>query len=272
MLWVSHLFIYPIKSLGGISVSSSLVTSRGLQHDRRWMLVDENHEFLSQRILPQMALLQAQLTPDGLQVKHKKSDEAFFLPFEFGAGQKLNVQVWADQCIAETTSKEADAWFSEMLSIKCRLVYMPEETNRQVDTHYARNNEITSFSDGFPFLLIGQSSLDDLNRRLPEPLPMNRFRPNVVVSGSTPYEEDQWRQFLINRIQFYGVKPCARCTVTTIDQEEAQKEKEPLKTLATYRMKNNTIYFGQNLLHQGNGKVNVGDEVFIQDKNPALFL
>jgi hypothetical protein len=158
-------------------------------------------------------------------------------------------------------SDEADEWFSRMLSFRCRLVYMPDSSHRLVDQQYAHRQEVTSFSDAFPLLLIGQASLDDLNKRLPSPLPMDRFRPNIVFSGGEPYQEDNMPHFQISGISFFGVKPCARCVITTIDQSTAGKSKEPLRTLNGYRARNNKIYFGQNLLFGGVGKICVNDVI-----------
>jgi len=267
MLKVSELFIYPIKSLGGIAVETANITDRGFQHDRRWMLVDKNNCFLTQRDFPQMALLQVQLSEEGLTVQHKiNTAEIVNIPAFCKTEERATVQVWSDQCSAQFISSEVDAWFSDMLSLKCRLVFMPDSSKRRVDTRYAANKEITSLSDGYPFLIIGQSSLDDLNKRLPEPLPMNRFRPNIVFAGGEAFQEDGMKHFIINNIQFYGVKLCARCVVTTINQDNSMKSKEPLQTLSAYRQKNNKIYFGQNLLHKGEGKIGVGDVIFIQQE------
>jgi len=263
MLEVSELFIYPIKSLGGISVRSAQITDRGFQHDRRWMLIDDDNRFLSQREFPQMALLQVQLLDDGLVVQHKIKSEAAHIPLSTKINQSVTVQVWSDKCRAELVDPVIDQWFSEMLSLRCRLVYMPDSSRRRVDGRYASNNEITSLSDGYPFLIIGQSSLDELNARLPDPLPMNRFRPNIVFTGGEPFHEDIMEHFSINNIQFYGVKLCARCVITTINQDNASKSREPLKTLSSYRQKNNKIYFGQNLLHSGEGEIFVGDAISI---------
>ena len=267
MLEVSELFIYPIKSLGGIAVKSAKITDRGFQYDRRWMLVDSDNRFLTQREFPQMALLQVQLSANGLHVHHKiNKTTPVNIPVDSEYNEVTTVQVWSDKCKAIFVSQELDEWFSEMLSIKCRLVYMPDSSKRRVDSRYAENKEITSFTDGYPFLLIGQSSLDDLNMRLTEPLPMNRFRPNIVFTGAEPYQEDKIQHFSINDIQFYGVKLSSRCVVTTIDQDIALKSKEPLKTLAGYRQKNNNIYFGQNLLHKGEGEIRIGDVIMVHQQ------
>ena len=267
---VSQLFIYPIKSLGGIELSEAFVTERGFQYDRRWMLVNQEGEFMTQRAIPEMALFQTAVFSDHLAVTHKKKNLSINIPF-LPSEQTMMVQVWSDRCRARIVSTEVSEWFSDLLSIKCNLVFMPETTRRRVDGRYARDKEITSFSDAYPFLLVGQSSLDDLNSRLKEAVPMNRFRPNIVVKNSASFEEDEWAHFSISSVDFWGVKLCARCVITTIDQEKAKKNKEPLKTLATYRMRNRNIYFGQNLLHKGEGLIKIGDQLEIKERKNSRF-
>jgi uncharacterized protein YcbX len=259
MLTVSGLYIYPIKSLGGFSLPAATLTDRGFQYDRRWMLIDENNRFLSQREVSSMAFLNATVQEEHLLVTDKRTMDLIMIPYEPLTSETTMVSVWDDNCLAQRVSDEADAWFSQHLNIPCRLVYMPDSTQRTVDAEYAHNKEITSFSDGYPLLIIGQASLDDLNSRLASPLPMNRFRPNIVFTGGLPFQEDDMKQFNIGDIQFSGVKPCARCVITTIDQETGVKAKEPLKTLNTYRTKNQKTYFGQNLLFNGSGTISVGD-------------
>jgi uncharacterized protein YcbX len=261
MLTVSALYIYPIKSLGGIALSNARVTDRGFEYDRRWMLIDENHVFISQREYTQMALLHVELDAEGLRVSYKTDGTSITIPFIPQTTETARVTVWDDSCDAMFVSPVADEWFSDKLNMKCRLVYMPDDSQRKVEEKYAKDGEITSFSDGYPFLLIGQSSLDDLNSRVSEKLPMNRFRPNIVFTGASPYTEDTLKKFSIGSVKFKGLKLCARCVMTTVDQETAIKNKEPLKTLATYRRKGNKILFGQNLVHEGVGYINIGDEL-----------
>lgn len=261
MLQVSALYFYPIKSLGGFEVAKALVTDRGLQYDRRWMLVDDTGNFLSQRSLPQMALLQVSITEKILRVQHKQHGAMIELPLEPMTNHVVAVTLWDSRSNGILVSPDADEWFSRMLGLSCRLVYMPEEAPIKVDPDYARKGELTSFSDGYPFLLIGQASLDDLNGRLSEPVPMNRFRPNIVISGAAPFAEDNWKAFRIGNIDFYGVKRCARCVVTTIDQANISRSKEPMKTLSTYRKEGPKIFFGQNLLHKGTGFIHAGDPI-----------
>lgn len=268
MLKISELYIYPIKSLAGIAVNKARITEKGFEHDRRWLLVDKDNRFLTQREYPQMALLQQSIETNNLIITHKINKQAIKIPINTAmSANRVTVTIWDDTCIAEFVSDEADRWFTEMLGLKCRLVYMPDDTKRIVDQRYAPENSITSFSDAYPFLIIGQASLDDLNSRLVESLPMNRFRPNIVFTGGEPFEEDQYGHFTIGGINFYGVKLCARCIVTTIDQETAKKGKEPLKTLTSYRFKNNKILFGQNLIHEGLGEVAIGDEIIVIKEN-----
>lgn len=262
MLQVSELYVYPVKSLPGIRLESALVTDRGFEHDRRWMLVDENNVFMSQRLTPEMTQLLPSIESNGIRVTNKNTGDYFLIPAgDAGRGGKNQVEVaiWDDTCMAAVTSEAANEWFSKNLGVKCKLVYMPEDSLRAVDQKYASGNYITSMSDGYPFLVIGQSSLDDLNQRLPEALPMNRFRPNIVFTGGKPFEEDLMDHFKIAGIDFHGVKLCARCPIPTIDQQTGHRSKEPLKTLAKYRLRDNNVYFGQNLVHDGSGTIKVGD-------------
>jgi uncharacterized protein len=261
MLNISELYIYPIKSLRGIKVSRAEVTDRGFKHDRRWMLIDENNRFISQREVATMALLKVKIEDNGLKVTFDET--SLKVPFIIGNKDVINVKIWDDECPAQLVNEESDRWFSNVLSIKCRLVYMSDESLRVTDPRYAPDGSVTSFADAYPFLLISQASLDDLNSRLEVALPIDRFRPNIVVTGGQPYQEDIMNEFAINGISFFGVKLCARCNIPTIDQQTAKAGKEPSKTMATYRLKNNKIYFGQNLIHSGTGFISVGDEVSV---------
>ncbi|MDO3625248.1 MOSC domain-containing protein [Mucilaginibacter sp. BT774] len=263
MLRISQLFIYPVKSLGGIALDKALVTDRGFQYDRRWMLVDHNNRFISQRDVHQMALLKPALTDKGIKITHSVKQSSCTIPFDAVKNEFAEVTIWDDTCRGQFVGNEADEWFSSMLEIPCRLVFMPDDTYRITDQRYTSEDSITSFSDAYPFLLIGQSSLDDLNSKLAEVLPMSRFRPNIVFTGGEPYQEDAMHTFIIGDIIFYGVKLCARCVMTTIDQENGLAGKEPLKTLARYRLKDKKIMFGQNLAHNGLGEIKIGDELQI---------
>ena len=274
MYTISQLFIYPVKSLGGIEVTEAQLTDRGLQYDRRWMLVDNNNQFLTQREHPVMCLLQTAIEGDKLIVYYKNNpeDKVHVLLQPLPTKKTVQVQVWDDECAAWFVSDEADEWCSNKLSMPCRLVYMPENEKRKVDARYATGEDITSFSDGYPLLMIGQASLDDLNSRLLEPLPMDRFRPNIVFTGGQPYDEDAMSHVRVNEIDLYGVKLSARCTITAINQTNGIKAKEPLLTLAGYRMKNNKIYFGQNVLLQQTGYLKTGDAIEVIQMKQGFFL
>lgn len=270
MLTVSDLYIYPVKSLSGIAITAATLTSRGFQNDRRLVLVDENNCFLTQRAVPAMALLQPALAEEGLFIHHKNLHCApLCVPQSPASGETVTVTIWDDSCAAQLYDAAVNGWFSNVLGLQCKLAWMPETSNRRVDKRYAQQDEIVSFADGYPILLIGQASLDDLNSRLVNPLGMDRFRPNIVFTGGEPFLEDRLQTFTINGISFSGVKPCARCVMTTIDQHTLSTTKEPLKTLATYRQKNNKILFGQNLLHRGEGTINIGDSLTVTSYQAA---
>lgn len=259
---ISNIYIYPIKSLGGISLQQAQVQERGLQYDRRWMLVDGEGNFLTQRVYAQMALLQVTLQDGGLLVSHKQNLlSPLFIPFNAHTENMVKVTVWDDTCPAYEVNHHTSVWFSKALGMVARLVYMPDKTERLVDTKYAFDKEIVSFADAYPFLMIGQESLNHLNSKLRQPVPMNRFRPNLVFTGGQSHDEDTWNTFNIGNVAFRAAKPCARCVLTTIDQGTGIKGAEPLRTLASYRTQNNKVLFGQNLVHSGEGIVKVGDAI-----------
>lgn len=259
-LVITDLFIYPIKSLGGIRLDASMVGDMGLLHDRRWVLIDENNRFITQREIPQLAFLATEITEDQLKVYDKRDRSDYLLLDLFPqTGETTSVQIWDDVCEAILISEIANSWFSKKLGMPARLAYMPSTTKRLVDTSYAKEGEVTGFSDGYPILLIGSASLDNLNTRLEIPVGMDRFRPNIVFTGGSPYEEDLINEIKINDVILLGVKPCARCIMTTTNQETAERSKEPLYTLSTYRKQNNKVNFGQNVLAKGEGTIRVRD-------------
>lgn len=263
---LSHIYIYPIKSLGGISLQSAKVEERGLQHDRRWLLVDKNGMFLTQREYPQMALLQVNIQNDKLIVKHKvKPISDLQLPISDPQPPTTNivVNIWNDVVIAKHLNKEIDEWFSDALDLDCQLVFMDNDSDRFTDTKYTSEPKQVSFADAYPFLIIGQESLNELNRRLKEPLTINRFRPNFVFSGGEPFSEDTWKDFMIGKLKFRAVKPCSRCVIPTINPDTAEKGSEPLETLAKFRKVGNKVNFGMNAVGFGNGIVEVKSEIVL---------
>lgn len=257
-LIVSALYIYPIKSCGSISLTSSLVEKRGLQYDRRWMLVDENFQFITQRTNSKLAWIRPSITEQGLVIHHFKSKESLQVPF-ISEGKRVRVTVWDDECDALLYDKIVNEWFSDQLSMNCRLVYMPDWSMRQIDLTYAPEGEVTAFNDGYPILLLSEKSMENLNAKMEKPLPISRFRPNIVFSGGYDHQEDDLSGFSINDAEFEGVKLCARCNVPTIDQGSLLSTNEPTATLATYRLKDKKILFGQNVLVKKTGSIRVGD-------------
>uniref|UniRef100_UPI003F712757 MOSC domain-containing protein n=1 Tax=Dyadobacter sp. TaxID=1914288 RepID=UPI003F712757 len=249
---------------GGIRLTEARTEERGLEYDRRWMIIDEAGKFLTQRVLSKMALIDVALTETGLKIWNRNEPEnALTVPYLPVTQEARTVTIWDDVVEAVTVSTEADQWLSEQFGQKLELVKMPEQTERKADPRYAKNNENVSFADGFPFLIISQASLNDLNSRLSEPISMRRFRPNIVISGTAPFEEDQWKEIKIGELEFEIVKPCARCILTTINPETAEKGTEPLKTLAGFRKVNNKILFGQNAVTRTTGTIREGDVISV---------
>lgn len=261
---LSALYRYPLKSARGESLASSPLEALGLRGDRRWMLVEpESGRFLTQRLLPQMSQLTALYNADGglslsapgfgsLEVALPHPDEGL-----------RGVTIWRDSLRVPDAGDAAAEWLSAFIGRPCRLVQAPESRTRQVDTAYAQPGDRVAFPDGFPLLLIGQASLDDLSARVGRPLEMLRFRPNLVVEGSAPYAEDEWKRIRIGDLEFEVAKGCSRCILTTIDPGTGVRnaDREPLTTLKTYRERNGEVYFGQNLLPRGTGELGVGMSV-----------
>ncbi len=252
---------YPVKSLRGESLASMEVGARGLLYDRHWMLVNEEGRFLTQRELPRMVLVRPQPQESGLVLRAPGMSD---LQVQADSDEQLQVHIWRDLCTARVMSLAADQWLSDFLGVACQLVYLPDGQVRQVDQNYAKIQDQVGFADGFPFLLISRASLDDLNRRMGLSLPMERFRPNLVVEGCEAYAEDGWKRIRIGDLEFRVVKPCSRCVIPTVDQETGQRTgKEPLKTLATYRKQGHQVCFGQNLIHDSRGQLQTGMPVEI---------
>jgi len=259
---LSEINVYPIKSAKGISVQSALVERRGIQFDRRWMVVDSAGVFLSQRGFPRLALISTHLGVDTLRV-NAPGMNTLILSLQPGGADPIRVHVWDDAVDAISAGDEAQKWFSAYLDVQSRLVFMPEDSLRHVEPESPIHNAIVSFADGFPLLLMSQHSLDDLNKRLVTPVPMNRFRPNVVVNDSSAFAEDGWKKIRIGTMLFYVVKPCSRCITTTVDQETGIQGKEPLATLSQYRKVDGNVLFGQNIIPENVGTITVGNRVEI---------
>jgi uncharacterized protein YcbX len=226
------------------------------------MVVDEAGAFLTQRSHPRMALITPKVEGDALRIE-APGMPAIETPLCPRGGVHTTVTVWDDTCVATWLGEHTARWFSDFLETSCSLVYMSDNVFRPANPAFAPATTRVSFADAYPLLLISEESLADLNRRVSVPLPMNRFRPNLVVAGTTPFGEDRWERFEIGGIGFRVVKACDRCVVTTTDQATAEREQEPLRTLATYRRWDGKVWFGQNVVHEREGWLQVGDLVAI---------
>jgi len=267
-LRLSEIWIYPIKSLGGIRVKSAKVFEKGLQYDRRWMLIDRDNDFMTQRIYPKMALFKLQfqarwLLGSKFKITHGKDSISLSLHHSFNS-KPIKAIIWDDEVEVYEVDKKYSHWFSSRLGIECKLVSFPENNLRPVDQNYQINHEHVSLADAYPLLLIGEQSLADLNSRLDEPLPMNRFRPNLVFSGGQPFDEDKWKKFSVGENKFAAVKSCARCVLPTVNQDTGEKGIEPLATLSKYRKEGNKVLFGQNLIAINHEEIHEGDEIILE--------
>ena len=276
---ITEINIYPIKSLKGIALSESVVEKRGLRLDRRWMLTDPDGMFFTQREVPKMAAITVRVESGELRVE-SESGENLSVPFEPDRGSRQNVVVWQSEVESVVYNGQVSEWFSDALGRKCQLVVMPESWDRHVSEQFDSGGDIVSFADGYPLLLANEASLEELNDRIGDEkarVPMNRFRPNLVVSGAEPFAEDMWRRIKIGETIFRVPKPCARCVIPTIDQDTGEFDgKEPSRTLATFRrprqvypdtfasyaFQGNEVLFGTNLIPENAGAVvRIGDDV-----------
>jgi len=257
VLRVSRLYVHPVKSCRGQSVERVGIDRRGVVGDRRWMVVDAEGGFVTLRRDARLATIAARLEEETL-VLEAPGMETLRRPAAPTEGTRRAVRVWEDACAA-LVDDEGSRWFSSYLGGDYGLVTMPPGVERRADPEWSEPGDLVSFVDAFPLLLIGQSSLEDLNGRLERPVAIERFRPNVVVEGSAPYAEDGWSRLRIGRIAFRGAKPCARCVATTVDPQTGAGGDEPLRTLATYRSAQGRVCFGMNLLHDGQGTLAIGD-------------
>jgi len=271
MIKVKSLHIYPIKALAGIQLDEVEITSRGLKHDRRWVLIDKQNKFISQREYPQLALLHPQIGANEMTIIDK-SGKMSKLRFSLAEPNSIEeeVTVWDDRMPVKEVSQETNLWFSQFMEMDVRLMYMHEDSIRQADQRYAiKASDKVSFADGYPVLIVSEASMEFLNAKLEETLSIDRFRGNIIVSGSTPHEEDTWREIKIGQQQLFGVKPCARCQVTTIDPETATYGKEPLKTLSNYRRLDHKILFGENFIPGNESTIRIGDEIEVFERKTA---
>lgn len=256
---LSALYFYPIKSSAPLETFQAQVEPRGLQHDRRWMVVDAQGQFITGRQLPRMTLLRAQPTAQGLRLE-APGMAALEVAFP-SAAAGLPVTVWKSEVVAWPAAAQADAWLGRFLGQPARLVHMDAQVSRPMINPYCEPGDEVSFADAFPMLLISRASLDALNARLERPVSMLQFRPNLVVEGVAAHAEDDWKRIRVGAVEFDVAKPCARCIFTTVDPATGERDPrgEPLRTLAGYRRMGGGVMFGQNLIPRSPGALRVGD-------------
>lgn len=258
---IAELNVYPVKSLAGFSLQKAQLTRAGLRHDRRWMVVRADGEFLTQRTHPQMALLQTAVDGGQLTLSTFGMDDHEVPPAR-AEMKRLRSRVWSDKVDAVEHGAETCAWLSQALDVECKLVEFPPDQTRQCNREYAAPGEHTYFADGFPLLILSRASLAFLNAKLAQPVGMERFRANIVVDDCDAHAEDNWKNIRIGGARIRAVKPCARCSVPTVDpQTGALAGPEPIHTLSTYRARDGEVYFGVNAVVEAGGELGVGDEV-----------
>ncbi len=260
---IKEIHIYPIKSLGGISLPHAHVEERGLQYDRRWMLVDKEGTFLTQRENPQLAKFSCSIQENELEVNYGKEKIRFSMDQSIESIER--VKVWSSKLKAPEVDPVVSEWFSEHLQTPVKLVAMTPISKRAKRLFVPPYSTSLSFADGYPILLLGTASMDTLNEQCPEIIPANRFRANIFLNTDAPHIEDEKISFSLGQARLKVIKPCARCTVITIDQSNGEKGKEPLKTLAKYRLRRNKIWFGANAICLQEGLVSIGDAIIHDD-------
>lgn len=259
---VTALYQYPVKSCRGLAMSSLQLDAIGPVGDRRFMLIDGNARFVSQRTQPRLAQVAVAWTSDGLALTAPGQAPLHVGERRTGEEPRTHVQIWRDAVWTYDLGDEAADYFSRYLGAPVRLVHLPDESARWVDSDFAKQPARVGLADGFPLLVATEESLTDLNTKMERALPMNRFRPNLVVKGAPAWDEDEWTLLRATRaggVDLAVVKPCSRCNTTTVDQDTAHRGLEPLRTLAGFRRRDNQVFFGENLLHSGPGTIAVGD-------------
>jgi len=258
---VHSLWIYPVKSLAGIEVDSFELDDFGPVGDRRWMIIDEDRNFVNQRTHPELARIKPTLADGGVTITIPDAGCFPLVP----TAESLRALVWRDWVKALVGEPEANEALSRFAGKALRLVYMPDDSFRRVDAGRVMDIRRVSFADGFPLLVTSVSSLQELNSRLDSPAEMRRFRPNIVVEGAEPWAEDGWQELLAGSVRLSLVKPCSRCVMTTVDPETGVKDAavQPLRTLSGYRRTDEGVIFGMNAIHESSGTIRVGDSVTV---------
>lgn len=260
---VSSLWIHPVKSCQAVALDRVELEEMGFRHDRRWMIVDPDGRFVTQRERPELATVSVTVWGDHVALA-AHGHASLALPLAPGpSAPSREVTVWHDTVDARRASPDASLWLRSALGLDGDIVWMPPGRVRPVDPTYARAGDRVGFADGFPLLLTSESSLAALNARLAEPVPMERFRPNVVVADGEAFEEDRWSAFRLGIVRCRAVKPCARCVIVNTDPRTGERGPEPLKTLSGFRARESKVFFGQNIVHV---RESIGQWVFVGDE------
>ena len=266
MLRLSALYRYPLKSGKAEVLQRIGLDKLGLDGDRRWMLVDEaSGRFLTQRAVAKMSQLSALWNSSGGLTLSAPGYTPLEVALPGSDAELRGVTIWRDTLRVPDAGDEAAAWVSEFIGKPTRLVQMPLERARTTQAGFGKDDDQVAFADGYPLLVIGQASLDDLSQRIGRPMEMLRFRPNLVIEGGEPFAEDGWKRLRIGDVEFRAVKPCSRCILTTIDPQTGERsaDREPFVTLEAYRKTQEVAIFGQNLVNDGVGHLEVGMPVTI---------
>lgn len=256
---IKELYIYPIKSLAGISVENATAEEMGFENDRRWMLIDENNQFITQRKHPVLSQFYPKITADTIEVSYQKSTHEFSIDDYIEL--PIQSKVWDDESTVFEVNKATSIWFSQALGFSCKLVKIIHNGDRKHGSTRLNQSLNVSLADGYPYLLIGSKSLEFLNEKLLEKITVQRFRPNIVIQTALAHEEDTFDIFQIGDVKFKNLKPCGRCIMVNNNPENGIVKKEPLLTLSQYRKVDNSVLFGTNIMCLNEGDVKVGDEV-----------
>ena len=258
-LRLSAIYRYPLKSARGHALWRGELDRFGLAGDRRWMLVDAQGHFQTQRKLPKLALLEVTMLETGLRLGY--AGDSIEVQTPQPGGELVRARVWDDDVAAAVADAQSNAWLSERLGLPLRLVHYPDSASRAIAPGYAPGNPLIAFSDGFPLLVISEASLQALNTRLPTAVPMDRFRPNLVIAGSEAHAEDHWRRIRVGSSELALPKPCSRCAIPSIDQQTAERDPHINRALAAYRRRDGVIYFGMNAVAIAGEEFRTGDAV-----------